>query len=396
MKITAIHDKTVSIASPMRNAVIDFSSMTISVVALATDVLRDGNYVVGYGFTSNGRYGQSGILRERIIPRLLEAPAAETNTADGGNLDPFRCWDIMMRNEKPGGHGERSVAVGAIDMAVWDAVAKVEGVPLYRLLADRFRDGAADSNVRVYAAGGYYYPGDSHQALKDEMQSYLDMGFVETKMKIGGASLERDLTRIEAALSVVGDGSRLAVDANARFDTATALRYAEAIEPYKLRWYEEPVGVLDFLGHAEVKAASGTPIATGENLFSFEDSRNLIRHGGLDPKVDYLQMDPVLSYGLVEYLRTLDMLGNSGWSARRCVPHGGHQFGLQIAAGLGLMGNEAYPGVFEPFGRFAPQMTLENGRVSLTDDPGIGYEAIPQIYAILRSIHSESGSVNRP
>jgi L-alanine-DL-glutamate epimerase-like enolase superfamily enzyme len=212
------------------------------------------------------------------------------------------------------------------------------------------------------------------------------MGFAETKMKVGGASLADDLARIETVLEVVGDGQRLAVDANARFDTETAIAFAEAIEGYQLRWYEEPVGVLDFKAHADVKAASTTPIATGENIFSCDDSQNLVRYAGLDPQSDFLQMDPVLGYGLVEYLRILDVLAEYGWSASRCVPHGGHQFGLHVAAGLGLLGNEAYPGVFEPFGQFAPRMTLQDGTVTLTDDPGIGYESIPEIYAILKSI----------
>lgn len=384
MRITNIREKTVSIASPIRNAVIDFSSMTVSTIALETDQTVDGKPLIGYGFTSNGRYGQGGILRERIIPRLLNADPDTLLSDDGHNLDPFRCWGVMMTNEKPGGHGERSVAVGAIDMAIWDLVAKFEEQPLYRLLADRYRDGQYDTAVNVYAAGGYYYPGADHSTLQNEIRKYLDMGFNAVKMKIGGASLAEDLSRIEAALQVVGDGKNLAVDANARFDTATAIEYGEAIAGYGLRWYEEPVGVLDFAALAELKAACTTPIATGENIFSFDDSRNLVRYGGLDASTDYLQMDPVLSYGLVEYLRTLDMLADSGWSPRRCVPHGGHQFGLQMAAGLGLMGNEAYPEVFEPFGRFAPEMTLRDGLVCLTDAPGIGYETIPQIYEILK------------
>ena len=386
MKITAIRDKAVSIASPIRNAVIDFSTMTVSVVAVETDIRIDGEPVVGFGFTSNGRYAQSGILRERIIPRLLNAKPDALVTDDGRNIDPFRAWQVMMTNEKPGGHGERSVAVGAVDMALWDLVAKIEEKPLYRVLGERFREGRYDDTVKVYAAGGYYYPGDSLGTLKDELQRYLDMGFAETKMKIGGVGIDEDMRRIEAALEVVGDGQCLAVDANARFDTATAVAYAEAISSYNLRWYEEPVGVLDFEAHAEVKAASAAPLATGENLFSCDDSLNLVRYAGLDAETDYLQMDPALSYGLVEYLRTLDVLDSYGWSPRRCVPHGGHQFGLHLAAGLGLMGNEAYPGVFEPFGRFAPAMVLEGGEVTLTDDPGIGYEAVPEIYAVLKSV----------
>jgi L-alanine-DL-glutamate epimerase-like enolase superfamily enzyme len=384
VKISNIRESTISIASPMRNAVIDFSSMTISVVVIETDRKVDGQPVIGYGFTSNGRYGQSGILRERMIPRLLQASPETLQDDTGVNLDPDRCWQVMMTNEKPGGHGERSVAVGALDMAIWDIVAKVESLPLYQLLANRYRGGQADADIEVYAAGGYYYPGAEEVRLKEEISSYLDMGFTAAKMKIGGADLATDLKRIEAALSVLGDGQSLAVDANARFDVRTALEYGRAIEPYNLRWYEEPVEVHDFDGLAEVAAASSAPIATGENIFSMVDSRNLIRYGGLNPETDFLQMDPALSYGLVEYLSTLNMLADAGWSARRCIPHGGHQFGLHLAAGLGLMGNEAYPRVFEPFGKFADDMTLEHGRVQLTDHAGIGYEAVDDIYQIIR------------
>ncbi len=386
VRILDIRETTASIAAPIRNAVIDFSQMTISVVAVVTDVVRSGRPVIGYGFTSNGRYAQSGILRERMIPRLLAAPAGKLATGDGENIDPFRCRDVMMTNEKPGGHGERSAAVGVIDMALWDAVAKIEEKPLCRLLAERYGKGEPDDRVPVYAAGGYYYPRDDLQRLQDEFRGYLEMGFTSVKMKIGGAAIREDLDRIEAALEVVGDGSRLAVDANARFDVETGIEYARALEPYGLRWYEEPVGVLDFEGLSRVRAATTTPIATGENLFSFEDTRNLVRYGGLDPERDILQVYPVLGYGLVEYLRILEMLDDSGWSARRCIPHGGHQFGLHLAAGLGLGGNEAYPGVFEPFGQFSPEAKLENGEVSLPDAPGIGYEAVPPIWSVLRQL----------
>src|SRR5918992_3799738 len=111
MKITAIHSAVVPIASEIRNAYIDFSKMTASVVAVVTDVMRDGKRVVGYGFNSNGRYAQPGLLKERFIPRLLETPESALVHADGG-LEPAGAWAAMMRNEKPGGHGERSVAVG--------------------------------------------------------------------------------------------------------------------------------------------------------------------------------------------------------------------------------------------------------------------------------------------
>jgi L-alanine-DL-glutamate epimerase-like enolase superfamily enzyme len=205
-------------------------------------------------------------------------------------------------------------------------------------------------------------------------------------MKIGGDSLAEDLARIEAVLEIVGDGSRLAVDANGRFDLNTALVYAEALEPYGLKWYEEPGDPLDYQLNAVVAQSTSTPIATGENLFSCIDTRNLIRYGGMSPKRDYLQMDPVLSYGLVEYLRTLEMLRTHGWSWRRCIPHGGHQMALHIAAGMGLGGNESYPGVFQPFGGFADDVPVVDGRVRLPDAPGIGVERKANLYQVFQKL----------
>ena len=152
----------------------------------------------------------------------------------------------MFTNEKPGGHGERSVAIGTIDMAVWDAVAKIEGKPLFQLLADRYGNGKPNRKIFVYAAGGYYYPGQDHEKLKDEMRSYIDRGYTVVKKKIGGASLDEDLRRIDSILSVLQDGQKLCVDANGRFDLDTAIAYAKALSQYDLFWYEEPGDPLDF------------------------------------------------------------------------------------------------------------------------------------------------------
>ncbi len=388
MRITAIHSGVVPIASPIRNAYIDFSKMTVSVVAVVTDVIRDGAPVVGYGFNSNGRYAQQGLLTERFLPRLREADPVSLLDDSGDNLDPHRIWSTMFANEKPGGHGERSVAIGTVDMAVWDAVAKIARVPLSRLLADRYNGGEMDEKVFVYAAGGYYYPGKDLTALQDEMRAYLDLGYSVVKMKIGGAPLDDDLARIEAVLKVVGRGDRLAVDANGRFDLPTAIAYAKALEPYGLFWYEEAGDPLDYALQAELATHYTGSMATGENLFSMQDARNLIRHGGMRPDRDWLQFDCALSYGLVEYLRTLAMLREHGWSPRRCIPHGGHQMSLNIAAGLGLGGNESYPDVFQPFGGFADGTPVVDGFVTLPQVPGIGIEAKPRLHAVLRSLHT--------
>jgi D(-)-tartrate dehydratase len=386
MKIVEIREATAPMRSTIRNAYIDFTKMTASIVAVVTDVIRDGHPVIGYGFNSNGRYSASGLLRERFLPRLNEVEPSALLTEDGENLDPHRMWQIMMTNEKPGGHGERSVAVGTVDMAVWDAVAKIERKPLYRVLADRYRGGQVEERVFVYAAGGYYQPGKDDSALQEEMRGYLDMGYTAVKLKIGGASLQEDVRRIEAVLKVVGKGENLAVDANGRFDLPTALAYGEALAPYGLRWYEEAGDPLDYALQATLGERYPGPLATGENLFSVQDARNLIRYGGMRPDRDILQFDPVLGYGLVEYLRILDMLQQHGWSRKRCIPHGGHQFALNIAAGLGLGGNESYPGIFQPFGGFADSIPIEGSYVRLPDAPGIGFETKPELFALMRTL----------
>jgi L-alanine-DL-glutamate epimerase-like enolase superfamily enzyme len=360
--------------------------MTCSVVAVITDVVHGGKPVVGFGFNSNGRYGQGALMRERFFPRLMGTEPKSLLDGTGDNLDPFKIWSALMTNEKPGGHGERSVAVGTIDMAVWDAVAKIAGKPLWQVLAERYRAGQADKKVWVYAAGGYYYPGKDLSALKQEMKGYLEQGYSVVKMKIGAVPLEEDLERIEAVLNVVGGGSHLAVDANGRFDLETAIAYGEALKPYGLFWYEEAGDPLDFALQAELSKRYPHPMATGENLFSHQDARNLVRYGGMNPERDWLQFDCALSYGLVEYLRTLDVLKANGWSTRRVVPHGGHQMSLNIAAGLHLGGNESYPGVFQPFGGFADGIAVEDGYVALPDVPGVGFETKSNLYAVMKTL----------
>lgn len=385
MRIVDICEVTKPIASPIRNAYIDFSKMTASLVAVVTDVVRDGRRVVGYGFNSNGRYGQGGLIRERFRDRILEADPASLVDDAGTNLDGHKIWAAMMQNEKPGGHGERSVAVGTIDMAVWDAIAKIAEKPLFQLLAER-KGVAANRRVFVYAAGGYYYPGKDDTALRQEMRGYLDRGYNVVKMKIGGATIDEDQRRIEAVLEEIGSDAQLAVDANGRFDLETAIAYAKMLRNYPLFWYEEIGDPLDYQLQAAMAEFYPGPMATGENLFSHQDARNLIRYGGMRPDRDWLQFDCALSYGLVEYLRTLDVLETAGWSPSRCIPHGGHQMSLNIAAGLGLGGNESYPDLFQPYGGFPDSVSVEDGHIIMPDLPGIGFEGKSDLIKVMREL----------
>ncbi len=386
MRIVDIREQTGALATSMRNAFIDFSQMTVSLVAVVTDVIRDGKPVVGYGFNANGRYAQGGILRERLIPRILKADPQTLLDESGDHIDPFKVFACMMTNEKPGGHGDRAVAVAALDMAVWDATAKIAGVPLWKLLADRFNGGKADEKVLVYPGGGYYYPDGNMQMLKDEMQSYLDDGYEVVKMKVGAADIATDVKRIDAVIEVVGDGKFLAVDVNGKFDLETAIEFGKAITPYDLFWYEEAGDPLDYALQAELSKHYAGSFATGENLFSHQDIRNLLRYGGLDPKKDWIMPDPALAMGLTEGLRIIEAAETEGWPRRRIVLHGGTQLALSMAAGLQLGGTETYPLMFQPYGGFADGIPIEKGYTRLPDAPGLGIEVKAKLYEVMKPL----------
>jgi L-alanine-DL-glutamate epimerase-like enolase superfamily enzyme len=386
MRIVDIKEIAVPLNSSMRNAAFDFSEMTTSVVAVTTDVVRGGKPVVGYAFNSTGRYACGAQMRARFIPRILKADPASVVNEAGTNLDPAKILAAMMQREKPGGHTERSVGIGTIEVACWDAVAKIEDKPLHRVLAEHYSEGRFQEKVQCYVGGGWYHAGKGLDHLQDEIRKRLAEGYTTMKIKVGGATIAEDVKRIEAALKVVGAGERLAVDANGAFNRDRALGYAEALAPFGLRWFEEPTDPLDFAVLAEVTARYGSPIGTGENLFSTQDIENLVRFGGLRADRDILQIDVPQSYGIVQFSRTLRMLDRLGWKRSSVFPHGGNQMTLHIVGGFGLGGCEAYPDVFGAFAGFADDAKVENGWLKLPDRPGIGFEAQNELYALMRQL----------
>ncbi len=387
MRIVDIREITVPLEGAIANAVVNFAEHTVSMVAVVTDVVRDGKPVIGYAFDSIGRFAQGGILRDRIIPRLKAAAPADLLSEAGDRFDPAKVLRVAVRNEKPGGHGDRAAAVGAVELAFWDLNAKLADEPAHVAITRHFGrptgPGNGRGSVAVYAAGGYYHPPGSGRTLRDELLGYADLGFDAYKMKIGGAPLADDLARIEEALSVAGTGARLSVDANGRFDLDTALAYAAAIKGYDLRWFEEAGDPLDFDLNRRVAEAYEKPLATGENLFSLPDVRNLLLFGGMRPARDVFQMDAGLSYGLVEYGRMVALLESHGFDRAFLHPHGGHLINLHIAVGLQLGGCEAYPGVFQPFGGYPKGCALGQGQVRPTDAPGFGLEEKPELRAVI-------------
>jgi L-alanine-DL-glutamate epimerase-like enolase superfamily enzyme len=386
VRILDIRETAIPLKSDLKNSSFDFSEMTTSIVAVITGVVRDGRPVAGFSFNSTGRYACGAQMRERFIPRILRADPAALLDDGGGNFDPARVLAVMSAREKIGGDAERSIGIGAIEVALWDAVAKIEGQPLYRLLADRYSGGRLPDKVFCYVGGGWYWPGQTLADLQDEMRRHLAAGYTMVKMKVGGLPLAEDCRRIEAVLKVLGHEHRLAVDANGKFDRDSALAYAKALRPFGLRWFEEPCHPLDYTLYADIAAAYDAPLATGENLYSIEDVHNLVRFGGLRAGLDLIQVDPPQAYGIAQYARTVAMLEANGWSRTQFYPHGGNQMSLAIAAGFGLGGAESYPGVFGAFGGFADDARVEDGFMTLSDRPGIGFEGQAGLYGLMRKL----------
>lgn len=374
MKIVKILEQPVRFKSNISNALVNFSTHTVSVVAVVTDKIINGKPAIGLAFNSIGRFDQSGILRQRMIPRLLSAKPESLINPETERLCPSRVLRCAMQNEKPGGHGDRAHAASALEMAIWDLNAKLEDEPAAITIARHFGRSLAIPKISVYAAGGYYYEGQHAKALQNELKGYQDSGFTMFKMKIGGAPLNQDLQRIESALVIAGAGENLAVDANGRFTLDQAIEYGQAMASFGLRWYEEAGDPLDYDLNRQLVEAYKGPLATGENLFSRQDVKNLVMYAGMRPNQDIFQMDPGLSYGITEYAAMIAELEKNGYDRKFAYPHGGQLMGFHTVAGLGLGGCEVYPGVFQPMGGFQDGAVIENGMATIPDTPGFGFE----------------------
>jgi L-alanine-DL-glutamate epimerase-like enolase superfamily enzyme len=378
MKILAIHERTVSLASPMRNASVAYDAMTASALAIVSDQRINGEPVIGYAFDSIGRYGKGGLLRERFIPRVLAAPP-DTLLDSDGIIDPDAVFTVLMRNEKDGGHGERPGAVGLIDAAAWDLRAKLLHLPLWRALANRVgRAATADrfDDFPVYGSCGHFRPGRGAaelDGLASEVDAARTAGFDLIKIKLGGASCEDDVARTVAAQSAAR-GAQIAVDVNGKLDPAIESQWLHAMADLGVAWVEEPTSPLDYHRLAKIAAQTPVALATGENLFSLDDVRNLLRFGGLNPDRDRLQMDISLSYGIGEYLRMMAECEAAGWNRRAMVPHAGHLFAAHAVIGLELGMHESATDMSLPFAGLWDGTAIQNGRALANDAPGAGFE----------------------
>src|SRR5579871_4344688 len=382
MRIVEVRERTVPLAGDFHNAAIAFEGMGASALAIVAEL--DGRRLAGFAFDSIGRYGKGGLLRERFIPRL-RAAATTALVDSSGVIDPAACVRAVMANEKDGGHGERPGAVALIEAAAWDLRAKALGVPLWKAIAARYGGKHAGARIAVYASCGHYRQGEE-DSLGFEIRGVLDAGYRCVKIKLSGRDLQADLRRLERA-DAVRRGASLAVDVNGQLLPESARNWFAAVAQFKLAWIEEPAPALDYKLLARYAEMAPAAIATGENLFSFDDARNLLRYGGLEPERDLIQVDPLLSYGVGEYARILELFesGPEGpaWPRSAFVPHAGHLFAAHCVAAFGLRMAEVAPDSTLPYGGLWSGVRVMDGTISIPELPGVGFEAKPNLYALL-------------
>jgi L-alanine-DL-glutamate epimerase-like enolase superfamily enzyme len=385
MRIIDIREKSFPLRANMRNAAFDFSDLTTSVVAVVTDQVREGEPVVGYAWGSIGRHACGGAMRGRFIPRILAADP-EKLLDNEGLIDPEKLHAVMTVREKPGGHAERSIPIGIIDAALWDAVGKVAGKPVWRLLAERYNEGKLPGKLPCYVGGGWYLPGNRISDLEDEMRRHQDAGYRFIKIKAGGLPIPDDVRRVEAALKITGSPDLLSVDSNGALSRQRALDYAKALAPYRLRWFEEPVDPLDLEAYASLAALYDPPLAQGENLYSLQEVRNHLLFGGFRPGKDFLQVDPPQAYGITMFARLVKMIEEMGCDRSCLWPHGGNLMSAAVVGGFGTGGCEGYPGGFGDFSGFSDDMPVVDGHVTLSQRPGLGWEGMPRLYPLMHSL----------
>ena len=383
MKIIDIKENPIKLNLSLSNSMFSFKEMTTSIVKVVID---DGvNTHTGYAFNSTGRYACGDQMRNRFIPRLLNATDNDL-LDDDGCIDTMKALHVMLVGEKPGGDMERSVPIGTIETALWDAIAKSKNLPLYKLLSIKFPNYTSTNKMFCYVGGGYYDVGKTIDDLKDEIKRNFDNGYRLMKIKIGGAPIKEDIKRVEAAIEATGSADKVALDANGGLKETNYLHYAKELSSYGLKWFEEPTHPSNFQRYNEFIDLYGNAVAGGENLYSIQDFLNLTMYGGFRECQDIIQIDVPQSYGISYFNEVLKELKTINWDVSSIMPHGGNQMSLHIACGFGLSMCEAYPNVFGVFSGYDDDYKLNEGYLELNDNPGIGFEGQNDLFNLFKNI----------
>jgi L-alanine-DL-glutamate epimerase-like enolase superfamily enzyme len=294
------------------------------------------------------------IIHDEIAPKLIGQDAFATERC--WTLARPATWDIL-RDRRLG-----LVATATVDVALWDAVGKALGIPLWKLWGG-YRD-----SVPVITIGGYYA---SDADITSEVKGLVESQFAGMKFKVGGLSPEEDAVRVREARAAAGEDFALAVDANQGWTPMEAIRFARAVADCNLLWFEEPCQWQnDRRAMRDVRLAGGIPVCAGQTEFSAAGCRDLMETGS----IDYCNFDSSWSGGPTEWRRVAAM-------ATVYDVNMAHHEEPQVAAHLlASMPHGTYLEYFHPqrdpiwHNIIANRPKLVDGRIDLPTAPGLGWE----------------------
>lgn len=295
-----------------------------------------------------------GIIHKEITPKLIGEDAFAIE----------RCWELsrpatwdILRDRRLG-----LVATACIDVALWDAIGQALGVPLWKLW------GGYRNSVPVITIGGYYA---EDADITAEVRGLVDAQFAGMKFKVGGMSPEEDAERVRTARRAAGDDFDLAVDANQGWTPAQAIRFARLVEDCNLMWFEEPCQWQnDRRAMRDVRLSGGIPVCAGQSEFSAAGCRDLMETGS----IDFCNFDSSWSGGPTEWRRV------AGMATVYDVRMAHHEEAHVAAHLLASIPHGTYLEYFHPqrdpiwHNLIANRPALQNGRITLPESPGLGWE----------------------
>jgi L-alanine-DL-glutamate epimerase-like enolase superfamily enzyme len=348
MKVTNVETRPVLVRleEPIGSALGTIDSVGCILVSVRTEEGVTGENLI---FTLNNR-------RTRVLRQMVDELADLVVGRDAGHISNFwaRAWkDINFLGHK----GVSIAGISAIDGALWDALGKACGQPLYRLL------GGAKDRVPVYHSGGLWLS-RSIDELVAEAQSFVAAGFTAVKMRLGLADPNADIARVRAVRQAIGPQVRLMADANQGLNEAQAIRLGRMLEEYDLTWFEEPLPAWDLDGLARVAATLDTPIASGETEYTRYGFRRMIELRS----ADILMPDLQRVGGVSEFMRVGHMAESYD------VGVSSHLFPETSIQVLGGLSNSVYLEYMPWFSSlYNEALTFLEGQALVPERPGWGF-----------------------
>jgi L-alanine-DL-glutamate epimerase-like enolase superfamily enzyme len=331
--------------TPRFDAIQQFVKQETIFVTLETD---DGLTGTGYSYTiGTGGHAVMALLRVDLLPRLIGEDARQVEGL----------WSRLFWAT----HGTvvgaiTSLALAAVDTALWDLRCKAAGQPLW-LLAGGYRD-----RVPLYDTEGGWLQRDIDDIVADARAS-VARGWPGIKVKVGKPDAHEDVERLTAVRAAIGPSIDLMVDANQSFTFAEAKRRARLFEPLDLFWFEEPMPAEDLSGHVQLAASTSLPVAVGESIYSISHFREYLAAAACG----IVQVDAARIGGITPWLKTAHLAESFNV---KVAPHFLMELHVSLAAAVP---NALYVEHIPQLTRITSHgLEIVNGHAVVPNEPGIG------------------------